>query len=65
MSKRRVKGSGEDDSLKSYFDQIKKTPLLTFEEELELSRRIEQGDTAARQKLVESNLRLVVKIAKS
>jgi RNA polymerase primary sigma factor len=65
MSKRRVKGSGEDDSLKSYFDQIKKTPLLTFEEELELSRKIEQGDTAARQKLVESNLRLVVKIAKS
>jgi RNA polymerase primary sigma factor len=65
MSKRRAKGSAEDDSLKSYFDQIKKTPLLTFEEELELSRRIEQGDTEARQKLVESNLRLVVKIAKS
>lgn len=54
-----------DDVLKTYFDQIKAAPLLTFEEELELSRRIMQGDEAARQRLIESNLRLVVKIAKA
>lgn len=55
----------DDDTLKAYFDQIRKTPLLTFEEELELSRRIEGGDEEARRRLVESNLRLVVKIAKA
>jgi RNA polymerase primary sigma factor len=55
----------EDDALKAYFDRIKRTPLLTFEEELDLSRRIQKGDEAARQKLIESNLRLVVKIAKA
>jgi RNA polymerase primary sigma factor len=54
-----------DDVLKTYFDQIKAAPLLTFEEELELSRRIMQGDEGARQRLIESNLRLVVKIAKA
>ncbi|HOV63411.1 MAG TPA: RNA polymerase sigma factor RpoD/SigA [Spirochaetia bacterium] len=54
-----------DNPLKSYFEQIKKTPLLTFEEELELSRRIMKGDEVARQRLIEANLRLVVKIAKS
>ncbi|QQO09315.1 sigma-70 family RNA polymerase sigma factor [Breznakiella homolactica] len=53
-----------DDILKTYFEQIRAIPLLTFEEELELSRRIQAGEEAARQKLVESNLRLVVKIAK-
>lgn len=54
-----------EDALRTYFDQIKVTPLLTFEEELELSRRIKKGDELARQKLIESNLRLVVKIAKA
>ena len=54
-----------DDTLKGYFDQIKKTPLLTSEEEHDLSRRIQEGDDAAKSKLIESNLRLVVKIAKS
>ena len=55
---------GYDDSLQSYFDQIKGIPLLTFEEELELSRRIQNGDEAARRKLIETNLRLVIKIAR-
>jgi RNA polymerase primary sigma factor len=54
----------KDDILKSYFDQIRRTPLLSFEEELALSRRVEAGDESARDKLVESNLRLVVKIAR-
>jgi RNA polymerase primary sigma factor len=59
-------GSNSDtnDALKSYFQQIKHSRLLTFDEELELSRRIQDGDEEARQRLIESNLRLVVKIAK-
>jgi RNA polymerase primary sigma factor len=52
-----------DDLLQTYFKQIKKVPLLTFEEELELSRQIQLGDEKAKQKLIEANLRLVVKIA--
>lgn len=54
-----------DDTLREYFNQIKRTPLLTFDEELELSRRIQGGDQAAMKRLIEANLRLVVKIAKS
>lgn len=65
MAKKKAKIGEQDDALKSYFSQIRKTPLLTFEEELELSRRIEKGDTQARQRLIEANLRLVVKIAKA
>jgi RNA polymerase primary sigma factor len=53
-----------ENGLKAYFDQIKKTPLLTFEQELDLSRRIFKGDEEARRNLIEANLRLVVKIAK-
>jgi RNA polymerase primary sigma factor len=56
--------TSKEDSLKSYFDQIKKARLLTFEEELELSRRILGGDEEARQTLITANLRLVVRIAK-
>ena len=62
MAKRKER---EDDALKTYFLQIKNTPLLDFDEELELSRRIQKGDELARQKLIEANLRLVVKIAKA
>lgn len=65
MNRKRIHAVKHEDALKAYFQQIKKTPLLTFEEELELSRRIQQGDEKARQKLVEANLRLVVKIAKA
>lgn len=54
-----------EDSLKSYFEQIARTPLLTFEEEQDLSRRILDGDELAKHKLIEANLRLVVKIAKA
>jgi RNA polymerase primary sigma factor len=53
-----------DDECRQYFSQIKASRLLSFEEELELSRRIQQGDSAACTRLIEANLRLVVKIAK-
>jgi len=52
-----------DNLLDSYFKQIKVYPLLSFEEELELSRKIQEGSNEALHKLVNSNLRLVVKIA--
>ena len=57
--------SMKDESFLSYIQKIKKVPLLSFEEELELSKRIQKGDMAARQKLIEANLRLVVKIARN
>jgi len=47
-----------------YLDQIKAYPLLNFEEEQQMAERIQKGDMETRQKLVESNLRLVVKIAR-
>lgn len=57
--------SSQDESLARYFEEIAKTPLLSFEEELELSRGVQAGNPAARQKLIQANLRLVVKIAKA
>ena len=53
----------KDDILHQYYETIKKIPLLTFEEELELSRRIKKGDEKARNLLIKANLRLVAKIA--
>lgn len=53
-----------DDAIKVYLKDIQKTTLLTAEDERELARRISQGDDAARNRMIESNLRLVVKIAK-
>lgn len=50
--------------IQAYFKQIRHTPLLNVNEEKVLSRRILNGDETARQKLIESNLKLVVKIAK-
>jgi len=55
----------QDESLARYFEEISQTPLLTFEDELELSRRVEAGDELARKRLIQANLRLVVKIAKA
>ncbi len=52
------------DAIKLYLKDIQKTNLLTAEEERALARRIDDGDMAARDKMIESNLRLVVKIAK-
>ena len=53
-----------DNGLQAYFEQIGAIPLLTFEEELELSRCIQNGDKSARRRLIEANLKLVVKIAR-
>jgi RNA polymerase primary sigma factor len=53
-----------DDAIKLYMRDIQKSKLLTAEEEKELAARIEQGDKGARDRMIESNLRLVVKIAK-
>ena len=47
-----------------YSKAIKENPLLTKRQEIELSRKIKQGDEAARKKLIESNYRLVISIAK-
>ncbi len=53
-----------DDPVRMYLKEIGKIPLLTAEEEVELAKRMEQGDMEAKRKLIESNLRLVVSIAK-
>jgi RNA polymerase nonessential primary-like sigma factor len=53
-----------NDATEIYLQQIGRNPLLTAEEEFELARRVKQGDFKARQKMIESNLRLVVNIAK-
>lgn len=53
------------DSLQLFLRDIGKVPLLTAAQEVELSKRIERGDHGAKQKMVESNLRLVVSIAKN
>jgi RNA polymerase primary sigma factor len=53
------------DSLQLFLKDIGKVRLLTAQEEVDLAKRIERGDLDAKQKMVESNLRLVVSIAKN
>ena len=52
------------DSLQQFLDGIAKTRLLTADEEIKLAKRIERGDLAAKERMIEANLRLVVSIAK-
>jgi RNA polymerase primary sigma factor len=69
--RRKVKGQIDlrpdmtTDSLQLFLKDIGKVRLLTAQEEVELAKRIERGDLDAKQKMVESNLRLVVSIAKN
>src|SRR5215471_16777195 len=53
------------DSLRLYLREIGKVSLLTADQEVSLAKRIERGDMAAKQQMIEANLRLVVSIAKS
>ncbi|MCZ7662419.1 MAG: sigma-70 family RNA polymerase sigma factor [Thermoleophilia bacterium] len=57
-------GYDEESSVRTYLNQIGRVPLLTAEQEVELARRIEEGDEAARRAMIEANLRLVVSIAR-
>jgi len=52
------------DALQLFLNEIRRYPLLTADQEVELSKRIEQGDLAAKERMINSNLRLVVSIAK-
>src|SRR5215218_7182816 len=52
------------DALQLFLNEIRRHPLLTAQEEVELSQRIEQGDAEAKERMINSNLRLVVSLAK-
>ena len=57
-------GVSIEDPVRMYLKEIGKVPLLSAEEELELAKRMDEGDEAAKKRLAEANLRLVVSIAK-
>ena len=59
-----AEGVGLEDHVRMYLKEIGKVPLLTADEEVELAKRIEEGDEIAKDRLNEANLRLVVSIAK-
>ena len=59
-----IEGVSVDDPVRMYLREIGRIPLLTFDEEIALAERVLEGDEEAKQKLAESNLRLVVSIAK-
>jgi RNA polymerase primary sigma factor len=56
--------SNTTDAMRIFLNEISRYPLLTREEEVELAKRIERGDQEAKERLINSNLRLVVSIAK-
>ena len=59
-----LEGVSTEDPVRMYLKEIGNVPLLSTEEEIELAKRVEEGDEAAKKKLTEANLRLVVSIAK-
>lgn len=60
----RASDEGISDPVRMYLKEIGRIPLLTFADEMSLAKRYEKGDRRAKKKLIESNLRLVVSIAK-
>lgn len=62
---RRGRGDGGDVALAAYLREIQEVPLLTADEEKDLARRVRDGDTEARERMIRANLRLVVSIAKA
>src|SRR5207244_1516033 len=60
-----VPGMSAQDEAKLLVNRAKSTPLLSAAEEVRLAKRIEQGDMAARERMIESNLRLVLTLARS
>ena len=62
---RRLAYEGTTDSLQLFLHEVGRYPLLTKADEIRLAKRVEKGDMAAKQQMVESNLRLVVSIAKN
>ncbi len=63
-SEQQGRGPSSPESLRKYLKEIAKLPRITVEEERDLGRKIQKGDRAAMQKLVEANLRFVVSFAK-
>src|SRR3954452_23337967 len=61
---RPIEDSGDGDALQAFLNRIGQYRLLRPAEELELSRRIEQGDLAAKERMICANLRLVVSVAR-
>lgn len=59
-----VDDSGDKNPIRRYFDEVGKEALLSREEEVELAKRVEQGDQEAKERLASANLRLVISIAK-
>ena len=59
-----LSGPATTDVVRSYLRDIRRSQLLTFEQEQDLGRRIQEGDEDARRQMIESNLRLVVSIGK-
>jgi RNA polymerase nonessential primary-like sigma factor len=64
IKKTRANAADSHDPTRLYLNEIGASPLLTAEEEIAFSRLAQQGDEAARKRMIESNLRLVVKIAR-
>ncbi|MDO5539763.1 MAG: RNA polymerase sigma factor RpoD [Eubacteriales bacterium] len=59
-----LEGVSTEDPVRMYLKEIGNVPLLTTDEEVELAKRVEEGDEEAKKQLIEANLRLVVSIAK-
>ena len=64
LSEQALSDIGLDDPVKMYLKDIGRVPLLSAEEEVDLARRMQENDEAAKKRLSEANLRLVVSIAK-